>query len=209
MGDIRVRVARLHLRCIGAVAVLSAAVGLAGCGADSALLDTTTSLAEPAAARPPTTTLKPIARTIAFRTAMGPPDDINAELTKQLNEAAIEQGIALVVDPSVPMDVTLRGYISAIPKGSNVNVMYLWDVVDSRGQRLNRISGEEALGSGAGAGQPWSAVTPQVTKMIAAKTMAELGRWAKANSTPAPGNVSAPAAPAGAGAASLAVQPPQ
>ena len=91
-------------------------------------------------------------------------------------------------------------------KGPNVNITYLWDVVDSRGQRVHRISGEEALANGVDVKQPWAAVTPAVSRMIALKTMEDLGRWARSAQPHTAGGI-APPPPAGAGASSLSIAP--
>ena len=188
-----------------------ASAGLAACGSDTSLLDSGASLNQQTAVGnlAPSVNTKPITRTIAYRAAIGPPDDVAAELARQLSDAAIDQGIALVVDPKYQADITLRGYVTAFRKGNTVNVTYLWDVVDARGQRVNRIAGEEALTAGVDVTQPWAAITPAVSRMIALKTVAELGRWAKTH--PEPGVVSnggigagGSAPPAGAGAAALA-----
>ena len=183
---------------------------LAACGSDTSLLDSGASINQQTAVTSvaPSVNTKAITRTIAYRAAIGPPDDVAAELARQLSDAAIEQGIALVVDPKYQADITLRGYVTAFRKGNAVNVTYLWDVVDARGQRVNRIAGEEALATGVDIKQPWAAITPAVSRMIALKTVAELSRWAKTHPEPgvsSNGSIGAGSAPpAGAGAAALA-----
>lgn len=127
---------------------------------------------------------RPISRLVAFRPPVGPPDDVNAELSKQLNEAAIEQGIALVADVNMKPDLMLRGYVSALRKGSAVNLSYLWDVLDSRGQRVTRFEGEEALSGNIDIKQPWTAMTPAVSRSIAQRSMSDLAKWLKASAPP-------------------------
>ncbi len=157
------------------------AAALAGCGSSGALLDAP-SPSEPTPIR--VAEGKRVAKVVAFRPALGPPEEVSAELTRQLNEAAAEHGIALVIDTTVTTDQALRGYVTAMRKGPAVNITYLWDVLDQSGKRLTRISGEEMLRDGVGSSQPWSAVTPAVSRVIAQRTMGQLAQWVGANSMP-------------------------
>ena len=110
----------------------------------------------------------------------------------------------------------MRGYVSAMRKGAIVNLTYVWDVVDAQGQRVDaRRRAKRRCRPAPTPNQPWSAVTPAASRMLALKTMGEIGRWAKSNaggagrSNLAAGNsgmsaAGAGAAGAGVGAASLA-----
>jgi hypothetical protein len=156
-----------------------AALPLSACGSSTSLLDTAPKTSESqlltgAGARP-------VNRLVTFRTAAGPPDDVNLELSRHLNDAAIDQGIALISDPNIKADFTLRGYLSAMRKGSSVNLSYLWDVLDERGQRVTRLEGEEALTGNVDVKKPWSAITPAVSRSIAQRSMTDLSNWLKAN----------------------------
>ncbi len=187
-----------RLRVAAAAAALTCPI-LAGCGAGSSMLDNMAATSEPAVAR--AVAAKPLLRTVTYRPPQGPPEDVTAELTRQLVEAGAEEGIALVVDTSVPTDVSLRGYLTSMRKGSTANISYLWDVVDARGQRVHRVSGEQTVAS-ADAKQPWSAVTPAVARSIAQRTIGDLATWARATArpqaaaTPAPAQSRAPSAAA-------------
>ncbi len=156
-----------------------AALPIAACGSGTSLLDGNS------AAAPAQTIVsvgaRPILKMVSLRPISGPPDDVSAELGRQLNEAANEQGIALIVDQNIKSEYALRGYVTALKNGPNVNVSYLWDVVDARGQRVSRIEGEEALSGSADAKAPWTAVTPAASRAIAQRSMGELVKWLKAN----------------------------
>jgi len=162
-------------------------MSIAACGTDTSLLNSTSSVKEVAALAG--TSSRTLLRTVSYRPPLGPPDEVNAELTRQLNDVATEEGLALITDTAFHADVALRGYVSAMRKGSTVNVTYLWDVLDARGQRVHRISGEEALAHGVDAKQPWDAMTPAVARMIALRTISEIARWAR--STPLPNTITA------------------
>src|SRR5262245_22448857 len=176
-------------------AVLLAALGLAACSPDTSLLGSSAPVVEQTPLQQ--VGAKTISRMVSFRPPVGPPEEVGSELTRQLNDAALEHGIALIIDPTMKLDLGLRGYVTALRKGSAVNITYLWDVVDGTGKRVNRIAGEEALVNGVDLKRPWTAVTPVVSRMIAQRTMADLGQWIKASTaaTPQPSQAVAAAAP--------------
>ena len=140
---------------------------------------------------------------VSYRPALGPPDGVGEELNRQLNEAAGEHGIALIIDSGTKTDLALRGYVTALRKGPTVNITYLWDVLDASGKRVSRISGEETMKDGVSSSQPWDAMTPVVARMIAQKTMTQLAQWAGSNAAP----VVTGSAPSTADTAALAASP--
>ena len=174
---------------LGLLGVLVALLPIAGCGSTTGLLDDTASSVTNGASNGSTQAplsnvgAKPISRLVSFRAPTGPPDDVNAELLKHLNDAAIDFGIALVVDPNVKTDLTLRGYMAALKKGSAVNLTYLWDVLDQRGQRINRFEGEEVLSGNVDVKAPWTAINPAVSRSIAQRSMTQIGAWLKTQNT--------------------------
>src|SRR4029453_17776936 len=89
------------------VALLLTALGLSACGADTSLLGTGGPLGEPRTLQQAGT--KAISRMVSYRPAVGPPDDVGSELSRHLNDAAVEQGVALVVDPILKLDLPLPG----------------------------------------------------------------------------------------------------
>lgn len=183
----------------------AAALPLAACGSDTSLLSS--GLADPAPLANTSLTARPISRLVAFRPPVGPPESVNGELARQLNDAAIDNGVALVTDASYKHDVMLRGYVTALRKGTAVNLTYLWDVLDARGQRINRFEGEEALTGMVDLKEPWSAVTPAVARAVAQRTMADVAKWLRTNpqlATPASAAPSMPSAVGAPPAASLA-----
>lgn len=185
-------------RPLCAAVLVSVVVG--ACGSLTSILDANAGMM-PAAEGQHTTSRK-LERTVSYRPALGPPEAVNASLTRELNVAALEQGIALVVDANVTADITLRGYVSALRKGPQVALAYVWDLVDASGQRVHRIAGEETIP--VQAADPWTAVTPDVARAFALKTMGEIGQWVRSNpiartSSPTVSGGAAPSPPAGAG----------
>ncbi len=186
------------------VAVL-AALPLTACGTDTSLLNGGLlnggqSTTEQTGMASPISKARPVTRFVAFRPPVGPPDSVNAELSRQLNDSAIDTGIALVSDQSFKHDILLRGYVTALRKGSAVNLSYLWDVVDARGQRINRFEGEEALSGVVDVKDPWAAVTPAVSRAIAQRTISDLSRWLQSRPQLAAPVQAAPSMPSAVGA---------
>lgn len=116
-------------------------------------------------ARPPAmVVLKPI---------IGPPDAVSKSFVQQLNAAALKNDVALLADADAKAPVTLHSYLLVERSGSNVKVLYVWDITDEAGQRLRRIEGEEVVPSAGGA-DAWGSVSPAVTGPMAEKAMAAL-----------------------------------
>jgi hypothetical protein len=199
---VRVKISRDRPALAALVATALATAGLAGCSAGSSLLDSnllsTASVPEQPQVRQAAG--KPVVRMVAYRPPLGPPENVAGEFTRQLNDAAGNHGIALVIDPAVKPELALRGYVTAMRKGPTVNITYLWDVLDTSGKRVARLSGEEMLKDGVNASQPWDAMTPVVAKLIAEKTMSQLARWVNGNG---------PQVAAGATGATGAAAPPR
>jgi hypothetical protein len=76
----------------------------------------------------------------------------------------------------------LRGYIVAAKEKSSTKLSYIWDVNDSGGKRVNRITGEEAV-AGAPGKDPWSGVTPPTTQTIAQKSASSFSAWLPSGGT--------------------------
>ena len=95
-------------------------------------------------------------------------------MVRQLNQTAIARNIALVVDPDVPCDYTLRGYMFTQHEASGVKLSYFWDVIDKSGTRVNRIEGEELAGKVPANGDVWAAIPPAISVAIADKTITSL-----------------------------------
>ena len=95
-------------------------------------------------------------------------------MVRQLNQTAIARNVALVVDPDVPCDYTLRGYMFTQREESGVKLSYFWDVIDKTGTRVNRIEGEEFAGKLPANGDVWAAIPPALSVAIADKTITSL-----------------------------------
>lgn len=108
---------------------------------------------------------------IQFLPLVGAPADKVATLSQALAESAAANGVALAPASGPVAPQRLKGYLSVLVEGRATAVIYVWDVVDPQGVRLNRIQGQQRV-EAADAGDPWSVVDGQTLAAIAAKTMA-------------------------------------
>jgi hypothetical protein len=186
-------------RSLLAMALISATV--AGCESNASLFGQTSTPQETAIATSatPPKPAQPVSK-VAIAPIIGAPDGVAKQLQQDFTGAMEHQRVAIVPAGDASANYTLRGYIVAAKDKANTKVSYIWDVTDTTGKRVNRVTGEE-LAPAAGGKDPWTAVTPQLTQMIAEKSASSLGQWLPGQSaTQAVSNVATPP-PAGAGAA--------
>lgn len=110
---------------------------------------------------------------VVLKPVIGPPDAVSKSFVQQLNAAALKKDVALLVDADAKAPLTLHSYLLVERSGSNVKVLYVWDITDEAGQRLRRVEGEEVVPSTGGA-DAWSSVSPAVTGPMAEKAMEAL-----------------------------------
>jgi hypothetical protein len=204
----------LKMRTFIIAVACGAVLSLAGCETSSNLLSpnspaASASIAPPNAAQANSAAVK----RVAIAPVIGPPDAVSKALVTQLSDAAERQKIPLSKGGDEAATYTLRGYFVAPAKDKAGNKLsYIWDVTDSAGKRVNRITGEEVLtptGS-----DPWGAVTPQIMQTISEKTATSLAAWLPTQgqgevpvasaSTPTSATAQSPAAPATPAAAGVA-----
>ena len=122
----------------------------------------------------------------------GVPDAVRHQLLQQITAAALRKGVVIVDDSSVATDVSLHGYLLADMSGGSSKIVYVWDVIDKAGQRLNRLAGEEMTPTMAPADK-WAAVGPAVLARIADQAVTSLSVTTSQTAAP----------PAGTGAATV------
>lgn len=96
-------------------------------------------------------------------------------LAARLSARAAQQGITLVNAGGAPTHV-LKGYFSAFTENRDTTVIYVWDVLDGAGNRLNRIQGQQKAPTG-GSQDGWNAVSPAMMEAIADRTIDALAGW--------------------------------
>jgi hypothetical protein len=141
---------------------------------------------------------------VAIAPIIGAPDNVTTQLTQALVVAGKERNLSLLPGTSGG-DFTLRGYLLAAPERSGSKISYIWDVTDTKGARVTRVSGEEIVSKGSRS-DPWSGVDATVIRSIAGKTAsklaAELPGGRSSSSTPV-----AAAAPGATAATTAAARP--
>ncbi len=109
----------------------------------------------------------------------GPPAAFSEALIRELNHAAWERKIALLVDPGAKGDYVLRGNFIASNTNNKVSLTYNWDVLDKNGNRVGRAA-DEVMSDGAAAGtSPWNNVSPAAIKSVAEKAATALATQIK------------------------------
>jgi len=135
---------------------------------------------------------------IAVAPIIGTPPEVAQEMTAALVAAGKDRNLTLLPDGG-KATYTLRGYLIASSEKRGSKVSYIWDVNDSQGSRVARISGDEVIASRSGS-DPWSGVDSAAIRSIAGKTTsqlaASLSRGGGSASAVAAASDSAPAATA-------------
>jgi hypothetical protein len=164
------------------------ALSVAGCSGGTASLQKTLDAGQLAASAD-SRSFKPIA-SVSMVPLQGPPSAVTERLTRQLNQAAAGKQIALMVDPTLQAEFTMRGYILSAAKREpgakrkaargkkpgSVTVSYLWDITDRSGTRITRITGEEIVERKPDSGRDvWADVSDEVTRKVAERTAVALG----------------------------------
>lgn len=203
----RLNTARRRAGRLCAVAVLSVAgLGLAGCETATNILGGS-GAPEPAVAQTAPAP-KPQYR-VALAPIIGAPDGVAKQLAQQMTQAGERQRISLLNDRDAKGDYTLRGYIVAARDKAGTKVSYIWDLADTAGKRVNRITGEEVVAAAPNAKDPWAAVTPAALQNITDRTIGTLATWLPTQQAPAAATpVAAATPPPAAGAGAGTVPPP-
>jgi hypothetical protein len=121
--------------------------------------------------------------TIRFLPVIGAPVEAVTPLSRRLGSDARASGLVIRPSNDARAEEILKGYFSAFqgdgPKGKQVTIIYVWDVLDPAGNRLNRMQGQEVVPVRAGSREsdPWAAVPAATMELIAAKTISDYLNW--------------------------------
>ncbi|WP_113408102.1 hypothetical protein [Rhizobiales bacterium] len=116
---------------------------------------------------------------VRFLPIIGAPVEAVTPLSRQLGADARSLGLTIKSSSDSSAAYILKGYLSAFEDGPQISVTYVWDVLDSNGNRVHRIQGSES--APLKRGDPWSAVPPTVMQKIATKTMSDFNSWRESN----------------------------
>ena len=161
------------------------AVLLTGCNSTESTLDpnatqpgaTATLAPAPAPASPAATPANAALANarVQFAPIVGSTVSAVTPLSRRLTLRAREAGLKIVPagDPSTTHLV--KAYFSALAEDGATRVIYVWDIMDSAGNRLTCIQGEERVTGGGD--DPWAAVPAATMEGIGDRLMQELLGW--------------------------------
>lgn len=174
--------------------VAVATLALAGCESNGLLSNNPAP--ETAVAPPP---VPPKLKTVAVYPVLAAPAPLNKQLQEGVADAIdkTKYRVVTVADGSTPpSDYQLRGYGTASRDKSGAKFAYFFDVLDGKGDKLNRIAGEEPLGKvSAKSKDLWQKVTPDIVKSAASKTATSFAAAAAGTPTAAVSQGTSAAAP--------------
>lgn len=119
--------------------------------------------------------LAPEDAAFAFEPFDGIPVNIGDALLRELGSNAATYRIRVVPRSKDTATYRIRGYLLASSDDSASIISYVYDIYDSSGARVHRISGRE-LGS-ASPGDPWSGVADGTVQQIAIQSLIALRDW--------------------------------
>ncbi|MEM7694728.1 MAG: hypothetical protein AAF318_09775 [Pseudomonadota bacterium] len=123
--------------------------------------------------------IDPEKATFAFLPFEGVPGNAGDDLLSRIWKNAEEEGLTVVKRPGGRALFTVKGAITAVSDQTNSTVFYVFDVNDTAGRRLHRISGEQR--SGDGDIDPWGGVAGRDLETVANRLAALLKAWLHAD----------------------------
>lgn len=112
---------------------------------------------------------------ITFLPVLGPPQSAVSQLSSAVKRAAGDNAITIVPNGQRGATYQVKGYFSALDDGTGTRFIYIWDVLDSNGKNIHRISGEER--SSSRGADPWSAINSNMINNVVQRTMQNLRGW--------------------------------
>lgn len=116
--------------------------------------------------------------TIRFLPIIGAPVQAVTPLSRQLGAEARAKGLTIRPSGDTTAENILKGYLSAFADGSNITIVYVWDVLDANGARLHRLQGQETVP--ARGSDPWAAASDSTMQKIAVRTLNDYQSWKQA-----------------------------
>ena len=164
---------------LGASLAIASAATLGGCS-DTSL---SSMLSGPEVAKPASSQLgqNNTVLVVSLAPINGPPAAFTEALIRELNHAAWERKIALLVDPTAKGDYVLRGNFTASNSKNKASLAYNWDILDKSGNRVTRAADEVTSDGATASASPWTNISPAAIKSVAEKAAAALATQIKPN----------------------------
>ncbi|MEN2494267.1 MAG: hypothetical protein TECD_00158 [Hyphomicrobiaceae bacterium hypho_1] len=127
-------------------------------------------------------TLAPQNGNIVIAPLIGPPDAVSVKLSTQVSTELTMRSINVVAPSQEQLDIdqsnnyTLRGYVVAASEAVGIKLSYIWDITNTSGERVHRITGENIINQ-TPSNDPWSSVSPQIISEIAKSAANRISKW--------------------------------
>ena len=108
----------------------------------------------------------------------GAPGDLLTSLSVALDHEAKRRNITLVPEGDTTATYKVKGYVSAVGGPSGTLLVYVFDILDSRGVRIHRVSGQER--GAATTSDPWGGITAPTIGVAARHAIDDLAAWVNA-----------------------------
>lgn len=116
---------------------------------------------------------------MTFLPVQGAPQTKVTLLSKSLKRSAETQGLTVLPASQQGAAYKVKGYFSALNDGSGTLLIYIWDIMDSSGNRIHRINGQERTSTSKS--DPWQAITDSELARVADATAQRLKSWVETN----------------------------
>ena len=113
--------------------------------------------------------------TFQFELVPDIPVTVSDEFLRRIWRRAEREGLQVVKRPGGPALFTVEGTMTAVTDDTNSLIFFTFDVYDTAGRRLHRISGQQ--GSEETDGDPWANVENRDLDLIATRLAALLRAW--------------------------------
>jgi hypothetical protein len=170
-----VETSRVRLPIILAVAgglALTACTSLPGPGAGAPVLGPV------AATKMKGAPVKADSARFAFAKVTGGPGDLLTTFNDSIKSDAKARKLTVVPEDDPNVTYKVKGYVSAVGGPTGTVLVYVFDVVDARGVRIHRISGQE-LGAGT-TNDPWAGIKQPTVLVAAQHAIDDLAAWVNA-----------------------------
>jgi len=111
---------------------------------------------------------------VVLAPVIGAPSGAVTQLSARLAARASAKRFSFLPTGDPTATFTLKGFFSTSPEEGETIVFYVWDVIDSTGNRVHRFSGEQRVD---GRNEGWMDVDEADMNAIADKTADEFARW--------------------------------
>jgi hypothetical protein len=111
----------------------------------------------------------------AFAPVTGAPATHTIAFERAITREASLRKLNIVPTGDPTATYLVKGYLSAIGDSGGTLLVYVWDVTDTSGRRLHRVSGQEPAGGSST--DPWYGVDADSVTNAATRTVDDLVAW--------------------------------